>query len=82
VLAGLFFERGYHSNLLIPTGDRAYVIEKDATRRFSKNGMPQVSEDYPKFNAFVYSAETFAPLLKRKRLFNPVLTRRWGSGQP
>src|SRR4029077_7165778 len=42
----------------------AYVVEKDGTRRLSKTGTPQVSEDYPKFNAFVYSAETFVPLLK------------------
>jgi hypothetical protein len=58
------FEWGYQSNLIIPTGDKAYVAEKDGTRRLSKNGTPQISEDYPKFNSFVYSAETFVPLLK------------------
>jgi hypothetical protein len=59
----LFFQLGYHSNLFIPTGDKAYVVEKDGTRRL-KNGMPQISEDYPKFNAFVYSMESFVPLVK------------------
>jgi hypothetical protein len=39
------------------------VVEKDGARRF-KNGRPQISKDYPKFNAFVYSVETFVPLLK------------------
>ena len=60
----LVFQRGYDSKLVTPTGDKAYVVEKDGTRRLSKNGTPQVSEDYPKFNAFVYSVETFVPLLK------------------
>ena len=59
----LVFQLGYHSNLFIPTGDKAYVVEKDGTRRL-KNGMPQISEDYPKFNAFVYSMESFVPLVK------------------
>ncbi len=58
------FERGYHSSLFTPTEDKAYLVEKDGTRRLSKNGTPQISGDYPKFNAFVYSAETFVPLLK------------------
>jgi hypothetical protein len=40
------------------------VFEKDGARRQSKNGTPRVSEDYPKFNPFVYSVETFVPLVK------------------
>jgi hypothetical protein len=60
----LVFERGYHSKLVTPTGDKAYLVEKNGTRRLSKNGTPQVSDDHPKFNAFVYSVETFVPLLK------------------
>jgi hypothetical protein len=59
------FSVGYHSKLIAPTGDKAYVVEKDGTRRFKKDGKtPQVSPDYPKFNAFVYSLETFLPLVK------------------
>jgi hypothetical protein len=59
------FAVGYHSKLITPTGDKAYVVEKDGTRRFKKDGKtPQVSPDYPKFNAFVYSLETFLPLVK------------------
>ena len=60
----LVFQFGYDWRLVTPTGDKAYLVEKDGTRRLSKNRTPQISEDYPKFNAFVYSAETFVPLLK------------------
>jgi hypothetical protein len=62
-IGSLLFHLGYDWNLVTPTGDKAYVVEKDGTRRL-KNGRPQVSEEYPKFNAFVYSVETFVPLLK------------------
>jgi hypothetical protein len=58
------FERGYHSNLVTPTGDKAYVVARDGAPHLSKYGRPEVSEAYPKFNAFVYSVETFVPLLK------------------
>jgi hypothetical protein len=61
------FSVGYYSKpkLITPTGDKAYVVEKDGTRRFKKDGKtPQVSPDYPKFNAFIYSLETFLPLVK------------------
>jgi hypothetical protein len=59
----VFFQLGDDWKLFSPTGDTAYVVEKEGTRRF-KNGRPQISKDYPKFNAFVYSVETFVPLLK------------------
>jgi hypothetical protein len=64
----LAFERGYHSNLVTPTGDKAYVIEKDGTRRLSKNGMPQFSEDYPRFQCVcVLSRDVCAAVKARDR---------------
>jgi hypothetical protein len=62
-LGWLFFQLGDDWKLFTPTGDKAYVVQKDGTRKFI-NGRPQISEDYPKFNAFMYSVETFVPLLK------------------
>jgi hypothetical protein len=62
VIGWLVFQVGYNSRLVTPTDNKAYV-EKDGTRRL-KDGRPQISKDYPKFNGFVYSVETFVPLLK------------------
>lgn len=50
------FWRGYRRGLVTPTGDVAYTVKED--------GVHPASEDYPKFNAFVYSLETFVPLVK------------------
>lgn len=58
------FERGYHQNLITPTGEKAYVLEKDGMPQLPRTGRPKVIETYPKFNALVYSLETFVPLLK------------------
>jgi hypothetical protein len=63
VIGYAFFELGYDSELITPTKAEAYLLEKDGTKRL-KNGKPQISENYPKFNSFVYSLETFVPLLK------------------
>jgi hypothetical protein len=62
-LGWLFFQLGDDWKLFTPTGEKAYVVQKDGTRKFI-NGRPQVAEDYSKFNAFMYSVETFVPLLK------------------
>jgi hypothetical protein len=59
----LVFERGYHWNLVTPTGDKSICCSKRWNAAF-KDGRPKVLEAYPKFNAFVYSLETFVPLLK------------------
>jgi len=50
------FQRGYRRGLVTPTGDAEYAIQKDGAHVFS--------HDYPKFNSFVYSLETFVPLVK------------------
>lgn len=50
------FRRGYCRGLITPTGGTEYMVE---------NGEAQpVSKDYPKFNALVYSLETFVPIVK------------------
>jgi hypothetical protein len=50
------FRRGYVRGLVTPTGGAEYTLEKD--------GAHPSSDDHPKFNAFVYSLETFVPLVK------------------
>lgn len=53
-----FFRFGYQNGLITPAKDSAY--EK-------KDGPPAerpIAENYPRFNAFVYSLESFTPLLK------------------
>lgn len=52
----LLFRRGYRRGLVTPTGDTKYTVETD--------GAHPSSGDYPNFNAFVYSLETFVPLVK------------------
>jgi sRNA-binding regulator protein Hfq len=50
------FRRGYYRGLITPRGGTEYTME---------NGEAEpVSKDIPKFNAFVYSLETFVPLVK------------------
>jgi hypothetical protein len=51
----LLFRDGYTSKIITPTDDKAYV---------ETYGKRQLSENYPKFNAFIYSLETFVPLVK------------------
>jgi hypothetical protein len=49
----LLFGVGYRNGLITPTDDKAYV-----------DGKHRLSEFYPKFDAFVYSVESFVPLVK------------------
>jgi hypothetical protein len=51
------FKSGYRHGLITPTDHNAYCNE------ISETGQRQISETYPKFNAFIYSLETFVPLL-------------------
>ena len=52
------FGCGYTNDLISPA-------EKDAKRpTVVVSGRPRISDDYPKFNALVYSLESFTPLLK------------------
>lgn len=52
----LIFGAGYRRSLVTPRDDRAYVIVD--------GGAHQLSENYPRFNPFIYSLETFVPLVK------------------
>jgi hypothetical protein len=53
VLGWLVFWCGYHCRIITPLDEKAY-----------KPGTPQLMDLYPRFNAFVYSLETFVPFLK------------------
>src|SRR4029077_13661326 len=63
------FQSGYQHGLVLPAKDGAYAkgfdngIEIPMTER-------KVSKDYPAFNAFVYSLESFTPLLKLDQTAN------------
>jgi hypothetical protein len=50
------FRRGYCRGLVTPVGDAEFTVES--------HGVRPKSDNYPKFNAFVYSLETFVPLVK------------------
>jgi hypothetical protein len=56
VVGWVVFWAGFTCKVITPTQHKAYVVQK--------SGEPQLSEFYPKFNAFVYSLETFVPLVK------------------
>ena len=60
----LFFRLGFDSNLMTPTDDKANVAASNQAQQISKVRTSKVIDTYPKFNAFVYSMETFVPLLK------------------
>ena len=64
LIGSVVFKYGYDSKIITPTGDKAYVVDKDSTRRLTRKGTPEVSRDYPVFNAFAYSLESFVPLGK------------------
>jgi hypothetical protein len=57
ILVGwVLFWRGLSKGLITPTeGDKAYVLV---------DGRHELSDFYPQFNSFIYSLETFVPLLK------------------
>jgi hypothetical protein len=50
------FRWGFLQGLLTPTSNEAYGTIRGSTH--------QLLESYPKFNAFIYSLETFVPLVK------------------
>ncbi len=53
----IFFEIGYSDDLMTATNEAAYIKSKDgAVTR-------QVKKTYPKFNALVYSIDSFVPLV-------------------
>jgi sRNA-binding regulator protein Hfq len=85
VLGGFLFGAGFSHNLISPTKESAY--EKNSNGRFAfVNEKQRFTTDYPVFNAFVYSLESFTPLLKLDQSANwapnanhgaPVRLWRW-----
>jgi sRNA-binding regulator protein Hfq len=62
-LGWVLFRIGYARDLISPSDEKGYA--KDAAGQIVlENGRHAFSEDYTKFNAFVYSLESFTPLLK------------------
>jgi hypothetical protein len=65
VLGYVLFKIGYftRNQVILPTDEGAYL--KDAGGGIIlMDGRPALADDYPKFNAFIYSVESFIPLLK------------------
>jgi sRNA-binding regulator protein Hfq len=64
VLGTFLFRRGFRHGLIAPTSDNAYGKDSNGQPILEENGQPKTLETYPVFNAFVYSLESFTPLLK------------------
>lgn len=58
LIAWFLFDLGFHENLMRPTKEMAYVHDTDPNA-----AGPQARQEYPKFNAFVYSLDVFLPLV-------------------
>ena len=62
LLAGVLFAFGYSHDLISPTKESAY--EKNSSGQFVLvNEKRKLADNYPVFNPFVYSLESFTPLL-------------------
>jgi hypothetical protein len=72
ILGALLFRFGYRNGLIAPTKESAYE-KSDAPA-----AQCPIAESYPRFNAFVYSLESFTPLLKLDQSSNwtPNANRR------
>ena len=62
-LGWLLFHLCYVGNIITPADERGYVKDP-AGQIVLEDGRRRFSEDYPKFNALVFSLESFTPLLK------------------
>jgi hypothetical protein len=62
------FQFGYQHGLVLPAKEGAYV-DSDRGIKIPMDGR-KLSKDYPAFNAFVYSLESFTPLLKLDQTAN------------
>ncbi len=60
--AGLFWA-GYRADVIVPTKPGGYATY-GGTPDPAGSTRPRFSPDYPKFNAFVFSLESFTPLLR------------------
>jgi sRNA-binding regulator protein Hfq len=64
LLGWLLFYLGFSHDLISPTSADAYVKAPNGHVVLGKSGRPAISTDYPVFNGFVYSLESFIPLIK------------------
>jgi len=55
-LGWLFFESGYRAEIMRRTNELPYLSRESARGN-------RMSDDYPKFNSFIYSLDTFVPLV-------------------
>jgi sRNA-binding regulator protein Hfq len=79
ILGCIFFEVGFRTDVIAPAEVSAYVTHDPGETR-------TLSRDYPRFNSFVYSVDTFVPLvdLRQAEYWLPnanrgpeMLTSRW-----
>ncbi len=63
------FQSGYRHGLVLPAKEGAYAKNSDKGIEIPMDGR-KVLKDYPAFNAFVYSLESFTPLLKLDQTAN------------
>jgi hypothetical protein len=63
LLGTILFAFGSKHDLISPTSENAYTKAPNG-QVIEEKGRPVISEKYPVFNAFVYSLESFTPLLK------------------
>lgn len=78
LLGTILFASGSAYDLISPTSENAYAKAPDGQVILEENGRQKISETYPVFNAFVYSLESFVPLLKLDQSANwrPNANRR------
>jgi hypothetical protein len=62
VVGAVLFGIGYRVGIVRPTKESGFT--KDSTREKTKQNSERFSENYPKFNALVFSLESFTPLLR------------------
>lgn len=63
VLGTFLFDYGYCRGLISPTNESAYA-EKSSAQFGGVNQKGKIADDYPVFSPFVYSLESFTPLLE------------------
>lgn len=64
LLGTILFQIGSTHDLISPASENAYVKGANGQVIREENGRPKISKEYPVFNAFFYSLESFTPLLK------------------
>jgi sRNA-binding regulator protein Hfq len=64
VLGTFLFHCGFSNDLVTPAKENVYAKAPNGQLELDKSGRPKIVENYPVFNAFVYSLESFIPLIK------------------